>query len=335
MVKITALTVSLAATSLAASFAPNASSWSGWSHVKQLFVFGDSYTQTGFDPTGAQPSIANPFGNPSYPGWTSSNGPNWLGFLTTTYNKSNILLYNLAYGGATVDSALVTPYKPTVISMREQVEKQFVPIYGSHPTTAPWTASSSLFAFFIGINDIGNSWWLSNATQIYDAIFSTYSGLLDQVYATGARNFLLLSVPPVNLSPLILNQADNGYAKEYEGRIIANWNSRLANMTAQFKAKHAGITTFVHDTNALYTKVIQDPKTYEQTASLKNVTGFCKAYANGTPTWYTKDPSCDYPVNEYLWLNDLHPTFPVHNVTAASIVELLGKHKGHKNPKHE
>jgi len=44
---------------------------------------------------------------------------------------------------------------------------------------------------------------------------------------------------------------------------------------------------------------------------------------SGTPTWYTKDASCDYPVNEYLWLNDLHPTFPVHNATAASIVELL------------
>jgi len=47
--------------------------------------------------------------------------------------------------------------------------------------------------------------------------------------------------------------------------------------------------------------------------------------SSGTPTWYTKDASCDYAVNEYLWLNDLHPTFPVHNATAASIVELLSK----------
>jgi phospholipase/lecithinase/hemolysin len=44
---------------------------------------------------------------------------------------------------------------------------------------------------------------------------------------------------------------------------------------------------------------------------------------SGTPTWYTKDASCDLPVNEYLWLNDLHPTFPVHNATAASIAALL------------
>ncbi|KAF2830711.1 hypothetical protein CC86DRAFT_378966 [Ophiobolus disseminans] len=323
MVKSIALVLSLAAAGLAAPFSANKTSWSGWKNVKQLFVFGDSYTQTGFDPKAAQPSASNPFGNPTYPGWTSSNGPNWVGFLTTTYNKSNILTYNLAYGGATVDSALVTPYAPTVISMKDQVQTQYLPIYGSHPATAPWTSKSSLFAFFIGINDVGNSWWLNNAT-LYDAIFSTYAGLLDQIYDTGARNFLFLSVPPVNLSPLILNQADNGYAKEYEGYVIADWNSRLANMTAAFKAKHKGVTTFIHDTNALYTKVIQDPKAFEQTAGLKNVTAFCKAYSNGTPTWYTKDASCDYPVNEYLWLNDLHPTFPVHNATAASIVKLLG-----------
>lgn len=278
MITSATLVLSLATTALAAPAATNTSSWSGWKNVKQLFVFGDSYTQTGFDPKANQPSASNPFGNPPYPGWTSSNGPNWVGFLTTTYNQSNILTYNLAYGGATVDSALVTPYAPTVISMKDQVQTQYLPIYGSHPTTAPWTSESSLFAFFIGINDVGNSWWLNNAT-LYDAIFSTYSGLLEQIYETGARNFLFLSVPPVNLSPLITSQADDGYATEYEGRVIADWNARLANMTVQLKAKHADVTTLIHDTNALYMKVIQDPKSYEQTAGLKNTTAFCKAYA--------------------------------------------------------
>ncbi|KAH7092957.1 hypothetical protein FB567DRAFT_159713 [Paraphoma chrysanthemicola] len=319
MVKSLALTLSLVATGLAA---PTASSWSGWKNVKQLFVFGDSYTQTGFNPTSTQPNAANPFGNPNYPGWTSSNGPNWVGFLTATYNQSKILTYNLAYGGATIDSALVKPYADTVLSVKDQVQKQFLPIYGSHPATAPWTAASSLFSFFIGINDVGNSWWLNNAT-LYDTIFSEYAGLLNQIYDTGARNFLFLNVPPVNLSPLILEQADNGYAKENEGKVIADWNARVVNLTTQFKATHKGVEAFVFDTNALYQKVIADPKSFKQTAGLKNVTGFCDAYKNGTPTWYTKDPSCAYPVNEYLWLNNLHPTFPVHNATAAEIVKFL------------
>ncbi|KAH4610610.1 hypothetical protein HBH82_048740 [Parastagonospora nodorum] len=323
MVKSTTFLLPLASTALAAPYAAN-SSWSGWKNVKHLFVFGDSYTQTGFDAKAAQPSPSNPFGNPTFPGWTSSNGPNWVGFLTATYNQSTILTYNLASGGATVDSALVKPYAPTVVSVKEQVQTQFLPIYSSKPASAPWTAESSLFAFFIGINDVGNSWYLNNAT-LYEAIFAEYAGLLDQVYDTGARNFLFLDVPPVNLSPLITEKADDGYATEYEGRVIADWNGRVANMTAQFKAKHADVTAFIHDTNALFMQVIKDPKSVEQTAGYKNTTAFCKAYANGTPTWYSKDASCDYPVNEYLWLNDLHPTFPVHNATAASIVELLSK----------
>ncbi|EAT86278.2 hypothetical protein SNOG_06447 [Parastagonospora nodorum SN15] len=277
MVKSTTFLLPLASTALAAPYAAN-SSWSGWKNVKHLFVFGDSYTQTGFDAKAAQPSPSNPFGNPTFPGWTSSNGPNWVGFLTATYNQSTILTYNLASGGATVDSALVKPYAPTVVSVKEQVQTQFLPIYSSKPASAPWTAESSLFAFFIGINDVGNSWYLNNAT-LYDAIFAEYAGLLDQVYDTGARNFLFLNVPPVNLSPLITEKADDGYATEYEGRVIADWNGRVANMTAQFKAKHAGVTAFVHDTNALFTQVIKDPKSVEQTVGYKNTTAFCKAYA--------------------------------------------------------
>jgi phospholipase/lecithinase/hemolysin len=275
MVKSIALALSLATTGLAAPYTNN--SWSGWSNVKHLFVFGDSYTQTGFNVTSTQPSSSNPFGNPPYPGWTSSNGPNWVGFLTTTYNASTLLTYNMAYGGATVDSALVTPYAPTVISIKNQVRTEFLPTYGSHPASVPWTSESSLFAFFIGINDVGNSWWLNNNT-LYDTIFSTYASLLSDVYATGARNFLFLSVPPVNLAPLTLNQDDGGYATENEGKVILEWNKRLSSMVEAFQANHSDTTAFVHDTWGLFDAVIEDPGAYEQTAGLKNVTGYCEAY---------------------------------------------------------
>ncbi|KAK3210311.1 hypothetical protein GRF29_44g2321691 [Pseudopithomyces chartarum] len=173
----------------------------------------------------------------------------------------------MAYGGATVDSALVAPYTPTVLSLKNQVQDQYVPIYGKRPATAPWKDTDSLFAFWIGINDVGNSWWLETAPTLYDQIFAVYDGLLESIYATGARNFLFLSVPPVNLAPLTLENGD--YAIENEGKMI------------EF----------------------------------------------GAPTWYTKDPSCLYPVNEYLWLNNLHPTFPIHNATAASVVKTLNAGK--------
>lgn len=84
---------------------------------KLTFHSGDSYTTPGFNDTGVQPSIGNPLGNPNYPGYTSSNGPNWVDFLTVKYNESQVLTCNLAYGGATFESALAAPNLPTVLSV--------------------------------------------------------------------------------------------------------------------------------------------------------------------------------------------------------------------------
>lgn len=283
MIKPHLLVLSLALTSLASPLTPtssasSSSSWPGWSKITHLFVFGDSYTQTGFSTILTQPSPSNPMGNPTYPGYTSSNGPNWVGFLTTTYNASTVLTYTLASGGATVDASLVAPYAPTVLSLKDQVQSLFLPTYGSHPASAKWKSESALFAFFIGINDVGNSWWLGNAT-LYDAIFAVYAKQLDDLYAVGARNFLFLSTPPVNLAPLTLGKDDGGYAVEKEGEVILDWNKRLEGMVEAFQGKYPGTTkAFVHNTWGVFKSVIEDPKIFVQTAGLRNVTGYCEAY---------------------------------------------------------
>jgi len=121
---------------------------------------GDSYTQTGFDPTSTLPSPGNVLGNPPYPGFTATGGENWVDYVTTQYNKSLILTYNYAYGGATIDASLVVPFEPTVLSLTDQVN-QFLSGAGTKPASTPWTSSDSLFSVFIGINDIGNSYYLS------------------------------------------------------------------------------------------------------------------------------------------------------------------------------
>jgi len=121
--------------------------WPGWSGMENLVVFGDSYSTTGFNITLTQPSISNPLGNPEYPGYTSSNGPNWVDFLTTEYNESLIQTLNLAYGGATVDSDLVAPYLPTVLSMEDQVVQEFMPFYANQTNDLfPWTSETTVFA---------------------------------------------------------------------------------------------------------------------------------------------------------------------------------------------
>jgi phospholipase/lecithinase/hemolysin len=169
--------------------------------VKYLITFGDSYSQTGFDINSTKPAPGNPLGNPPLPGWTASGGLNWVGFLTSVFNTTTVLTYNFAYGGATTNATLVAPYEPTVLSLIDQVA-EFSGSIASKPSYAPWTAQNSLFGVWIGVNDVGNSWWLSNYTQIVDQIMDSYFGRLQVLYDAGARNFVLLSVPRKSLHKL-------------------------------------------------------------------------------------------------------------------------------------
>ncbi len=144
---------------------------------------GDSYTTTNFDIHGVQPNASNPLGNPSYPGATSSDGPNYVDFLTRTYNQSYIQTYNLGYGGSTIDSTLVqSGFGPTVQSFTQQVNEEFLPNYVNN-TDVPWNSSNTLFSVFFGINDVTNTLTvgdLSNDTLNYDLI-KAYESLVNQV----------------------------------------------------------------------------------------------------------------------------------------------------------
>ena len=95
-------------------------------------------------------------------GYTAVGGTNWIDEITVKYNNSLILTYNYAYGGATINASLVQPYESTVLSLIDQVN-QFLAGAANKPATSPWTSENSMFSFWIGINDIGNSYYESGS----------------------------------------------------------------------------------------------------------------------------------------------------------------------------
>ncbi|KAI1435427.1 hypothetical protein GGR50DRAFT_694123 [Xylaria sp. CBS 124048] len=269
-----------------------------------------------------QPSAANPLGNPAYPGYTSSNGPNWVGYLTFEYNASALLTYNFAYGGATVDSDLVEPYEPTILSVKDQVETEFVPGYTGSSAKAEWSGDDSIFAVWIGINDIGYSYYNgANATNALNTqIFAVLLDLMNQIYDAGGRNYLFINVPPLERTPLIKPQGET--AISLDAADVADWNQRVVDLGNTLKAKN-DTNVWVYDSNTVFNQILDDPTSFPQTAGLKNTTDYCAAYQNGTPSPDTLDPSCGVPVNEYFWLNNLHPTPAVHEVVAQGVADLL------------
>ena len=125
---------------------------------KYIFSFGEAWTSTGFVASGPAPNAANPIGNPAFPGKTVPEGiTNWLGYLTATYNKTQVLTYNYAVPNSVVDKNIFSAWSPLPSDLSDQVGT-FLGTIGN----TPWTASNSLFSVFSGIWDVPSSFGTDN-----------------------------------------------------------------------------------------------------------------------------------------------------------------------------
>lgn len=300
--------------------------WPGWAGIKHMIVFGDSYTATGFKIRGQQPDEMNPLGNPEWPGQTSSNGPNWVDFLTTHYNQTFLRTLNFAEGGATVDGDLIRQFVPAIHSFKTQVEKDYLPNYCPPPSSFDWKADDTLFASFFGINDVNNAWQHSN-TEVLDQDICEYADLIDKVYQSGARNFLFMKVPAFERSPLVVGHGDK--AVNEEGQLINEFNANITRMAANLSSTYHDVSTFVFDTYRIYNQVMDDPCSHDESCSLKNTTEFCALYGEDTTDWYAFDEGCSISVDQYFWFNPLHPTFRIQNVTAKEVAKQLSSDNVH------
>jgi hypothetical protein len=153
---------------------------------------GDSLSSIEYDVNGPPPDESNPIGNPPYPGWTTSGGANWVGYLSTEYNQSTVLTHDFAQSGAVVQW------------VEQQVNEHFLPFAGRQPDWAPWTANESLFGTlahksnlvtWIGTNDVMQ--WKDIQGQL-TLLFQ----LQEKLYNAGARNFVYFTIPPFDRSPI-------------------------------------------------------------------------------------------------------------------------------------
>ncbi|KAK0649165.1 hypothetical protein B0T16DRAFT_349774, partial [Cercophora newfieldiana] len=265
---------------------------------KYLITFGDSYSQTGFNISLDKPSAANPLGNPTLPGWTASGGLNWVGFLTAHYNATPLLTYNFAYGGATTNASLVTPWRPDVLSFTDQIGL-FAGSIGAtpRPAYARWKGEDALVGVWMGVNDTGNAWWKGEEEYkvLVDAIMDSYFGGLEVLVTAGARNFVLLGVPPIHKTPtVLLNTVEQ---QETEAVSIRKYNDAIATRLEAFKAANRGVTAILVDTAAPFNEALANPTEY------------------GAPnaTCYNGDGvSC-------LWFNDYHPGVAINRLVAEAV----------------
>ncbi|KAI0745782.1 hypothetical protein C8Q76DRAFT_780872 [Earliella scabrosa] len=261
------------------------------------FSFGDSYTTTGFNPSGQVPAPGNVLGNPPYPGSTMTGGPNWIDFMTTVNNKSLVLTYNYAYSGATIDPALVPPFSPAIRTIVDQVN-QFMDGPAKKPASAPWTSENALFSIWIGINDIGTTYSQGGDRDAFsDRLMDAYFAQVQKLVNVGARNFLFINVPPVDRSPLMIGQGANAQAAEK--KVIAGYNAKLVTRADAFKTANTGVKTWFWDSASDFTRILDNPTQF----------GFSDATSVGNA--------------KSFWGDVYHPASAAHKILAQNVAEVI------------
>ncbi|KAF5024542.1 hypothetical protein F66182_3305 [Fusarium sp. NRRL 66182] len=281
-----------------------------FSKLQKIVSFGDSWTDTRFNVAGVQPSVSNPLGNT---GKTSSNGKMWPMYLTTQYNQSSVLLYNLAVGGAVTDVDLVTT-GPN--GMDTQIQEKLKVYTSEKPGFFP--PKHTLWTTFIGINDIYRTINDADQEEKIVAIIARIRELTLDLYKSGARQFLFISTPPQSLFP---NNVPKDIAPKLKA-VSESWNKKLDKLVRQLDRDLAKSTFFFFDIAPLITAVTKDPSQFPETAVYKS-TGWCSAYRTGTSVPDFKSESCEYNALEYMYIDGAHPTQGFHQILAKKISEQL------------
>jgi phospholipase/lecithinase/hemolysin len=189
---------------------------------------------------------------------------------------------------------------------------------------------NALYTIWIGSNDLNDI--LANAMPSqYGADIGTVAGNIDTAIgilaAMGAKNFLVVTVPDLGLTPdaLALGPAASAGASE----ISASFDSTLVSGAGPIPslatvAVGDSINISVLNTFALLDTIVSDPTAYGFT----NVTSPCYT---GTYAGFadTMDPGTECPTpDQYLFFDGEHPTAAGHALVADAALSLVTPEPG-------
>ncbi|KLO14732.1 hypothetical protein SCHPADRAFT_825871 [Schizopora paradoxa] len=260
-------------------------SWAGYDALRYLFVFGASYCQVGYySARSPQPTPEQPLGV-EFPGdtYNEPGEPNWVGFLARDFKPRDegvekpLLVYDYAVGGQMVHG------------VKHQVQGSFLPHVGEKPEWSPWTESDSLFSIWIGINDT------AFGCQAKETIEKLYE-VLQTLFDAGARNFLLIDVPPMHRSPALQKTFTDGPKSP---KPYTTWNNELRSQGNTFATTNPEASLFIFSSYDLFESILDDPERF----------GFV--------------PEDTKKRGGAIWFDHIHPTTKMHKLIAEDIVSYL------------
>lgn len=230
-----------------------------------------------------------------------TNGANWVEQLARSNGLSGSVrpalrsdspqARNYAVGGARANDY------PCRFNLSDQLNAYFADFATSSPDT--------LFIFEIGGNDLRDVLaGEADLAAIGSAIYNIQESVL-ALYATGARNFLLVNVPDFGQTPAvqIIDQYYYPGAAAAANDLAVGFNYGLTSL-ADGLALIPDIEIDVLDLYALFEHILANPDDY----GIENTVDPC--IMPGVPPFACADP------DTYLFWDGLHPTKAVHEIMA-------------------
>lgn len=148
-----------------------------------------------------------------------------------------------------------------------------------------------MVVIFLGINDCGRT----DAEDLEPIVEAVLDGVDDLYTKAGARNFVLVDIPPIDHSP---QAADSGSMDKIEERVKA-WNIILKRGTAEFATSTKPATTVLFSSYRVLMEVLEEPCEFD---------------------FNEDDPTTE---GGGIWADDLHLTVDMHDILAERLLTSL------------
>ncbi|KAK5169906.1 uncharacterized protein LTR77_005884 [Saxophila tyrrhenica] len=304
----------------------------------RLVTFGDSYTdesrlQYMIDHDGKVPPL----------GTQLPESPLLRNWARRVAVNTGIELRNYAVSGAVCSNHITPRPFPPIRGNFPSVLEYEIPAYLEESLAAGEEgAVSTVFALMVGTNDLGNIGFVTDS-QVDGKVLRDYTRCLfeafDQLYASGARSFLLFNTAPLHLAPQFADDDHGGQeATQYWPDKPSNRTQIARKMEQQTTSvneilrfqvsyemlvagRYPGAHIALFDTWQLLTEIYTNPTAYlngSMPAKVSDYEHHCDVSGE----------NCAYEYNHtspdsFMWWDELHPSEQVHRVIAREVVETL------------
>ena len=286
-------------------------------NVSKIFFFGDSLSDPGnlyalTGQTSKAPYLPIPDAAYSIGGHQFTNGKTWAQRLAQDMRSNNSGKAvmdgpgengNYAFAGARArtGSGSEAPDFSTQLGM-----------YASHYTAAN---AEVLYVIQFGGNDIrdaleatlGDPSGASSFAIIQAAVINTLENI-QNLYAMGARKFLIVNAPDLSKAPVIRMAGAEGFAS----LLVINYNMALESGLSSLDGLE-GISIKRFDLYGFTQTVIDNPDEY----------GLFETSAPCLLFFVETEASCSDPETYFFW-DGIHPTAVVHNAMSEAAAQIMG-----------